>query len=417
MPPRLKRRSEAISRDQQSSDESEEEPQRAQTQRRQRQRSSSHDESDASSTRASPSTQAHSSENILIKKLVRLALATEYSRTPLRRSDISTKIFKDANTTGRSKISFQKVFDGAQKVLRDTFGMQLIELPSKEKTSLKDRRTQATQTKVTTNTTSSKSWILTSTLPPELKTNPTLSQPSHAPNVEIEANYTALYTFILSLIYLNSNSLTDQKLDRYLKRVNADTYTPLGNKEKLLQRMMREGYVDKRRDTSSGEEVIEWVPGPRGMVEVGVQGVTGLVKTVYGYGAVELSRGAPAQANQRRQRNAESDDEDDDGAEATGRLVKIEEDELNAKLSRSLGIRVAKDGDVDKAGDEEGEDDEREGEQEQVDDQPGPSRRGGQRGRPSNASKSQSQVQTRGPRGGGGARRVNARLDDDDSSE
>ena len=405
MPRQLKRRSEAISRDQHESEESEEEPHRTQSQRRQRQRSSSTEDSDAASSRASPSTQARSSEDDLIKKLVRLALATEYSRTPLRRSDISTKIFKDANTIGRRKISFQKVFDGAQKVLKDTFGMQLLELPSKEKTSLKDRRTQATQTKVTSSTTSSKSWILVSTLPDELKTNPLLAQPTRAPNVESEANYTALYTFILSLIYLNSSSLTDQKLERYLKRVNADTYTPLGNKEKILQRMMREGYIDKRRDTSSGEEVIEWVPGPRGMVEVGVQGVMGLVRTVYGYGAVELSRGQSV--NQRRRRKGDEDGEED--VEDSGRLVKIEEDELNAKLSRSLGIRAGKDGETVMVGgrDQDGGDEEQE--EEQNGDQPGPSRRG--RGRPTNAGRSQAQAQTRG-RGGG---RRNAQDYDDDS--
>ena len=396
MPRQLKRRSDAISQE-----DSDEEPEQTQPPRRQR-RVSSDEDSDAPSSRASPSAPAHSSENSLIKRLVRLALATEYSRTPLRRNDINTKILKDANTTGRGRASFQKIFDGAQKVLADTFGMQLVELPTREKTSLKDRRTQATQTKAPTNSTTSKSWILVTTLPEPLKTNPSLSQPTKAPSAETEANYTALYTFVLSLIYLNASCLTDQKLERYLKRVNADTYTPMGSKEKLLQRMMREGYIDKRRDTSSGEEVVEWVPGPRGMTEVGVQGVTGLVRTVYGYGAVELMRGSGTNERRRRPRGGDDDDGDGEDADAEGqettRLVKIEEDELNAKLSRSLGIRVGKSGgggQADADGDAE-EDGERGEEDEQPDEQPGPSRR---RGRPSAAAvaaRSQPQTQGRG---------------------
>ena len=52
--------------------------------------------------------------------------------------------------------------------------------------------------------------------------------------------------------------------------------------EKLLQKLAKEGYLEKRRDTSSGEEIIEWVVGPRGKIEVGERGVQGFVRAVYG---------------------------------------------------------------------------------------------------------------------------------------
>ncbi|KIX06286.1 uncharacterized protein Z518_04261 [Rhinocladiella mackenziei CBS 650.93] len=376
MPPIKKRRSDAISREDSESESGGQPPQPLRRRRR-----SSSTTSSSSSHAPSASSPSHSDgqtrENILTKKLVRLALSTEYSRTPLRRSDISTKIFKENNGFG---VRFRTVFEGAQRVLKDTFGMQLVELPSKEKTTIRERRTQATQTKAGSNT-SSKSWILLSILPPELKNNPLIAQPPKAPNVELEASYTALYTFILSLIYLNNNSLPEQKLDRYLKRVNADTYTPLGSLDKLLQRMMREGYIEKRRDTSSGEEVIEWVPGPRGKVEVGVRGVTGLVRSVYGYGAVALTNDRGG-----------NDGDGEEGNSGGGRIVKIEEDELNAKLSRSLGIRIS--GDKVQAhqdGEAEGSEDEL------ADGQPGPSRK-----------------QSQATRGRG---RRTARNDDDDGDD
>lgn len=63
--------------------------------------------------------------------------------------------------------------------------------------------------------------------------------------------------------------------------------------EKLLQKLAKETYLEKRRDTSSGEEIIEWVVGPRGKIEVGEQGVQGFVRAVYGEGgddAQELDR-------------------------------------------------------------------------------------------------------------------------------
>ncbi|KAK5457189.1 hypothetical protein LTS15_004970 [Exophiala xenobiotica] len=354
MPP--KRRSDAISRDDppsaSASESDNNEP------RRQRQRSSS--TSSAASNISSAASDAHTtnSESTLVKKLVRLALSTEYSRTPLRRTDISAKVFKDSNARGRS---FKTVFASAQRTLRDTFGMQLVELPSREKTSLKDRRKEATQTQKpsSNNTTSSKSWILLSVLPPTLKNDPVIVQPTRAPTLETEASYTALYTFILALIYLNNKALTDQKLNRYLKRVNADTYTPFGALEKLLQRMVREGYVEKRRDTSLGEEVVEWVPGPRGKVEVGVNGVAGLSRrrrTAVGRRTRKAKAKAKAKASEQPQRERQ-------------RVVKIEEDELNAKLSRSLGIKVA--GDVGREEETDGQDVE---EGQQV--EPGSSRRG-----------------------------------------
>lgn len=367
MPRHLKRRSDAISRD--PSDSSADEVQPPQPPRRRRRSSSSDSASSASSP---PSTQ--SQENVFIKKLVRLALATEYSRIPLRRSDITTKIFRESNGSGRS---FKAVFEGAQRALKSTFGMQLIELPSKEKTSLKDRRNQATQTKSSSN--SNKSWILVSILPEQYKSNPLIARPTRAPNADLEASYTALYTFILSLIYLNNNCLPEQKLERYLRRVNAETYTPLGSLDKLLQRMVKEGYLEKRRDTSSGEEVIEWTPGPRGKVEVGVRGVAGLVKSVYGHGAVKL-RNEPAR--RRPGGGGEEDDDNNDGQEngGGGHVVKMELEELNAKLSRSLGITIGEDGTAQKASrdgnDQKGTEDElaeEEDEEEEDDGQPGPS--------------------------------------------
>jgi len=271
-----------------------------------------------------------SRETTLVKKLVRLALSTEYSRTPLRRSDIS-KILTDAHSR-----QFKSVFAGAQKILHETFGMQLVELPSREKTTLKDRRTQATQNAVRrekesqketqskgpngSNTSGSKSWILISTLSAAYKHSPVIAAPTRAPSQFTESTYTALYTFILSLIYLNNGALPENKLERYLKRVNADEFTPLEmSVEKLLAKMTREGYVEKRRDTSTGEEVVEWVVGPRGKVEVGAKGVAGLVKSVYGFGPRGLElRG--------------------DGGDGEA-VVKENEEELDARLARSLGIR------------------------------------------------------------------------------
>ncbi|CEN60035.1 hypothetical protein ASPCAL02476 [Aspergillus calidoustus] len=243
---------------------------------------------------------APTSTDVMVKKLVRLALSSEYSRQPIRRSDISNKVM------GESR-QFKLVFDQAQKVLTETFGMMMTELPVREKVTIQQRR--AAQ-KVERPSSTNRSWILTSTLPPAYRKQDMLS-PAKAP---MEGAYTGLYTFIIGVILLNGGVLQEQKLDRYLSRMNADTYTPIDRTDKFLQRLCREGYLVKTREMDGGDEIIEYMVGPRGKVEVGARGVAGLVREVYG-----------------RQTMVEGDDI------TPAEQAKMEEFEF--RLSRSLGLK------------------------------------------------------------------------------
>lgn len=107
-------------------------------------------------------------------------------------------------------------------------------------------------------------------------------RPGKAPSSEAEATYIGLYTFLISVISLSGGSIGESKLERYLKRTNADQYTPIDKTEKVLQRMCKEGYLVKLKDSTGGEEIVEYMVGPRGKVEVGVDAVIGVARTVYG---------------------------------------------------------------------------------------------------------------------------------------
>ncbi|KAL9111867.1 MAG: hypothetical protein Q9227_003717 [Pyrenula ochraceoflavens] len=285
----------------------------------------------------------------LIKKLVRYALSCEYARQPIRRHEISSKVLGEGN--GRQ---FRVVFEGAQKELEKVFGMRMVELPGKEKTGLKERRgyptddmrvaaqSQVNGSKSGMATSSSKSYILTSTLSPSYRTALCPSQtrsnlilpPSRAPH---DAAYTALYTTIIALLMLSPTaSLPEAKLDRYLHRLNADIYTPVGKKEDLLKRMEREGYIERRREVVGGEEGVEFVVGPRGKVEVGVEGVAGLVRGVYGLNAGDG-------INQEGEVN---------GAGTRGHVMEKRTD-IEKRLKRSLGIAGNDDGHAEGGQDEE----------------------------------------------------------------
>ena len=183
-----------------------------------------------------------------------------------------------APNTGRQ---FKHVFSEAQNQLRSVFGMEMTELPQKDKVTISQKRTAA-RSGVTSSTTS-KAYILTSTLPPRFR-KPNILPPAQIPSPPAEAAYVGLTTFILALIYLSpSSTISEVRLEKHLKRMNADNYVLHGEKtEKVLKRMEREQYIVKVRERDGGgEETVDYVIGPRGKVEVGERGVAGLVKKVY----------------------------------------------------------------------------------------------------------------------------------------
>jgi hypothetical protein len=48
----------------------------------------------------------------------------------------------NGSVTGKHRGSFKRVFDAGQKQLRTKFGMMLVELPAREKTTMKEKRGQ-----------------------------------------------------------------------------------------------------------------------------------------------------------------------------------------------------------------------------------------------------------------------------------
>lgn len=81
--------------------------------------------------------------------------------------------------------------------------------------------------------------------------------------------------------------------------MNAETYTPIDRTDRFLARLCKEGYLVRTREMDGGEEIIEYMAGPRGKIEVGTSGVSGLAREVYGFaGGGELTR---AEENEREE--------------------------------------------------------------------------------------------------------------------
>lgn len=107
---------------------------------------------------------------------------------------------------------------------------------------------------------------------------------------DVDSAYIGLYSMVITLILLSGGTISEGKLDRFLKRMNAADTTPVDTTEKVLARMVKDGYVVKIRDTQGGEELIDYMVGPRGKVEVGNEGAAKLVRTVYGDDVEDLDQ-------------------------------------------------------------------------------------------------------------------------------
>ncbi|OMP87078.1 Non-structural maintenance of chromosome element 3, partial [Diplodia seriata] len=218
----------------------------------------------------------------MTKKLVRMALACEYARIPIRRADISAKVL------GSGSRQFNSVYAEANLQLRTVFGMEMTELPKTENHTIRGRQKAAERSEKQNSTTTS--YVLTNTLPDKYRAWDIIPPPK-VPTFSDESAYIGLYTFVVTCITLGGGRMPELKLERYLKRTNADQTTPIGSTEKLLARMKKDGYIKLIVDNSSGEEIREWIVAARGKVEIGEKGVAGMVRTVYHENATaELDR-------------------------------------------------------------------------------------------------------------------------------
>lgn len=223
-------------------------------------------------------TQGDDTHSTLVKKLIRYALSCEHARTPIKRDALRLHVFRHSS----ARVKFSTIFEAAQDELTRVFGMRLAELPAKEKVSLRDRRAQAQKGVQLAKGTGN--YVLVSVLPGKYKV-PEIVRPSRAPSEENEATYMGLVTFVIACILLSNGTVSNEKLMRNLRRLNAEEHTPLDTTENVLARMIRQGYVVRIKDNSGGEDVTTWIVGPRGKLEIGQKGVVGLVREVYGDGA------------------------------------------------------------------------------------------------------------------------------------
>ncbi|KAH6973679.1 MAGE family-domain-containing protein [Ilyonectria sp. MPI-CAGE-AT-0026] len=260
-----------------------------------------------------------SADDQLAKKLIRYAISCEYSRTVIRRDGIKERVL------GNQGRAFKRIFAVAQIQLKEVWGMELRELPVREKMTLQEKRQAMksnSQPKI-----GSGAYILSSTLPSAYRTA-TILTPSKTPSSDDEATYTAFYTMVISMIWLNSGELSDQKLKRYLTRLNADQNVSMDKTDIVLKKMERQGYVIKKIDRppvgQDGDQTVSWHVGPRAREEVGLDGVMGMVREVYGEWNPDLESKLRSSLNI-KERTADGDEEVAEGDVSRRQTMDVEE--------------------------------------------------------------------------------------------
>ncbi|EOA90000.1 hypothetical protein ACJQWK_07391 [Exserohilum turcicum] len=219
----------------------------------------------------------------MAKGLVRYALSCEHSRKPIKRQDINEKVL---GSHGRL---FKQVFAQANSQLMHVFGMHLVELPRAERVTLRQKRAAAASA-ADSQTKSTSVWVLQSMLPDQYRMPAIMgpSRPLERGVINQEDAYVGLYTLTIALITISGGMIPEGKLDRALRRMNAEQTTPVGTKDKALAAMVKDGYIVRVKDTSGGgEETVDYIVGPRGKVEVGREGVARFIRAMHGAGEGE----------------------------------------------------------------------------------------------------------------------------------
>ncbi|RPD58316.1 MAGE-domain-containing protein [Lentinus tigrinus ALCF2SS1-7] len=224
--------------------------------------------------------------------LVRLALFHEQRRMPLRRDEISKKVL------GSGTRSFVPILQAANKILQQTFGMELVELqpmPSEKDMSEKDAELlNKTGVKKKSTSSGTKSYILRSCLDPalielacspdadirELEQNENRDENQEFAeddnpigtrstgsilawhNTDQLASIGILYV-ILALILVEGRVISDNDLRAILKRLQLPSSAPIPLSSQAsnpsvtidayLAQLTRQGYIEKLRVGSSGK--------------------------------------------------------------------------------------------------------------------------------------------------------------------
>lgn len=245
--------------------------------------------------------------------VVRMALAAEFRREPLRRDDIARDAIGKEGTR-----AFPIIVAQAQHILRETFGMELVELRPRgaenpalvEQAAEIDERLGRKRAKTEERRDVRRAFALRSTLPPSIIAALAGSTDNAEPALDWapadgHSGGMGLLFVILAVVLLSGRRCADDRLRANLAQLglSADralppSLQPVGidpsaaaargrfdplDLDTFLAALQRQGYLESARLATSGEtqQKNEWRWGARAEAEIGEKAVASFVSRLY----------------------------------------------------------------------------------------------------------------------------------------
>lgn len=224
-----------------------------------------------------------------VKNAVRLAIASEFNKRILKREDF-VKIANDNH-----RIPYNILLEKVREKLNKVFGMDLYELP-KTKEKLNQSQTQMTNRNGESSTQAGESstqaafrsgtsgtYILRNRL------KESYGKPDIITRSSEEYKQIGILYIILSLIFLNGQSMTSPDLFSHLDRLRVmDRKSESESKDKIDRESLLDFYIKnnylkktKRPDTSGEDQEYDFTWGPRSKIEFPTTNVVNFMLNFY----------------------------------------------------------------------------------------------------------------------------------------
>ncbi|KAJ3286602.1 Melanoma-associated antigen D2 [Rhizoclosmatium sp. JEL0117] len=210
-----------------------------------------------------------------VKAFVRIALASQQKRVPVKREDLVKTVLSQQN----AKV-FSAVFDRAQKVLRSVFALELVRLDSKHSNRRKDPKAKAQK-----EPTVRQEYILRSILPKH-------HQDFVASIIPVDDDKTAkdtLLRIVLSLVLAEKRLVSSDLLYKHLETLGIyrnRTHPVFQKIEDVIAGFVKEEYLDKLKNDETAQqqnagsaEDYQW--GPRAKVEFSEEEISVFVAKMF----------------------------------------------------------------------------------------------------------------------------------------
>ncbi|KAJ3021034.1 hypothetical protein HKX48_009353 [Thoreauomyces humboldtii] len=201
----------------------------------------------------------------------------EHRRMPLRRDDINKKVLKE------NARAFVVVFQRAQERLREVFGMEMVELPVREKKQSSNQagRRAGAAAKTDRATATSRAYVLRSVL--------SANERTVALDWDTEEPSMVLLCIILGLIHVSGRRIDEADLTNHLKRLGlhrSGAPHPIFNAtlDEILADHVKHGYLDRYRldETDADQQPLHaYTWGPRARVEMPEEAMMAFVTDAY----------------------------------------------------------------------------------------------------------------------------------------